>query len=274
MSRPDQSISFLKHLGYCVVRLPRADLKPLNTLLKTGKKDLTRLGELSTIMIKGSDDLPPLSVDNIAPHGVSGKESSSVKIEIGVNILGGIIQALGGSNLGLSTAFGRAKSVVFKFGNVLEDHIDIDRLDQFLSSASIRPNQNAVTSALIDDEVYVITSTIKTNSFTVTAMGESNVSVGLDVPVMQQAASGSLKVNVDKATEGTITYEGTIPIVFGFQAVKLIYDDQTQTYTTVDPLDAGKMAAKDVGKIEPTFLSLDEGVFFRLEDDVSAVGTP
>src|SRR5262245_27574332 len=82
MSRPDKSISFLKDAGYCVLRLPRADSRPLQTLLRTAKKDLIRLGELETITIAGTNKLPSISVDNEAPVDISGKESSATKVEV------------------------------------------------------------------------------------------------------------------------------------------------------------------------------------------------
>jgi len=270
MSRPDESITYLKDRGYCVLRMPRSDMKPLQTLIRAGKKDLNRLGELASIMVKGKNELPTISRDNIAPGGISGKETSKVKVEIGVTILGGIIRALGGNDLGLSTAFGKGKSITFKFENVLEDHSDVDLLDQFLSTAAIKPDQKTVTTALLEDEVYVITSTIKTNKFTVNAAGDNNVKVALDVPVIQQAVSGNLKIETGKAVEGTVSYEGITPVVFGFQAVQLMYDDQSLTYTAVNILQPGAAAARAAGVIKPAFLTLDEGVFFRLHESPAA----
>jgi hypothetical protein len=77
--------------------MPRADAQPLQTLRKVGRKDLARLGELATITTAGANPLPRLSLDNVAPLEISGKESSSTKVEVGVNILGNLIEALGGS---------------------------------------------------------------------------------------------------------------------------------------------------------------------------------
>ncbi len=273
MARPDESITYLKDRGYCVIRTPRSGVQPLNTLLKAGKKDLTRLGQLANITVPGANPLPKLSVDNVAPGEINGRESSSTKLEIGLNILGGIIGALGGNKLALTAGYNKAKSMTFTFAGVMEDHINLDLLDSYLSTSSIKPDQKAVTDALIDDEVYVITSSIKTTKFTVNAQGEGGVKVGLEVPVIKEVASGSLSVDVTKAVEGTVTYEGTTPVVFGFQAVRLFYD-QNGVYTTVDPLDAGKMGARAVGKmgaravrnIQPTLLELDQGAFFRLAD--------
>ena len=55
-------------------------------------------------------------------------------------------------------------------------------------------------------------------------------------------------------------------MVFGFQAVRLIFDDDTQSYAALNPLEVGQAAAKAVGDIAPDFLTLDEGVFFRVHD--------
>src|SRR5688572_22034960 len=122
MSRPDQSITFLKNHGYSVFRVPRSSTSPLQTLLRAGKKDLDRLGELGTISIAGANPLPLISRDNLAPVEISGKESSSTKIEVGLNILGGLIKALGGNTLGISAGFTRAKTLTFKYEDVLEDN--------------------------------------------------------------------------------------------------------------------------------------------------------
>jgi len=267
MSRPDESISYLKDRGYCVLRMPRSDARPLQTLRKAGKKDLTRLGELATITTAGANRLPRLSRDNVAPIQIAGKESSSTKVEVGLNILGNLIEALGGNKLGASLGFASAKTMTFTFDDVLEDNIAVDELDQYLTACSFRPDMISVTNALIDDEVYVITSTIKTTKFTIHAKGEGGVKVGLDVPVVSGVASGSLAVDTGRATEGTVSYVGTTPVVFGFQAVRLFVDEMNgfPVYVAMDPLKAGAAAARSAGHVEPTLLTLDEGAFFRLQ---------
>lgn len=268
MSRPDESITFLKDKGYCVLRLPRADARPLQTLLRADKKDLVRLGELASISVAGSNPLPPLSLDNVAPVDISGKESSATKIEVGVNILGGLIAALGGNALAVSAGFDRAKTMTFKFEDVLEDHVDVDRLDQYLSTCNFRTDGAAVTNALIDDAVFIITSTLKSTKFTVNAKNESGTKAGLEVPVVSGIASGKLSVDTSKATEGTVTFEGQTPVIFGFQAVQVFMDNVAgkPIFTTLDPLKPGAAAARGIGNANPTLLSLDQGAFFRLDD--------
>ena len=111
--RPDKSITLLQGLGYSVIGLPRADFKPCQTLLRTNKKQLTRLGDLSTIMTAGAMSIPPVSTDNAAPSGISGQQSSSVKVEIGVTILANMLQALTGTDLDISAGVKNSKSLTF-----------------------------------------------------------------------------------------------------------------------------------------------------------------
>jgi len=263
MARKDQSITYLREHGYSVVRLPRSDIQPLQTLIRAGKKDLQRSGELKDIMVAGKNPLPALSANNAAPLAISGKESSSIKIDIGLEILGGIIGALGGSSLGPRAGFGNAKDLVVRFENVTEDHIDINHLDQFLTAALLRKDQTGLNNALLDGRVYVINSTIKTNEFGIKASADSNTQVSLDVPAISQVASANLKVDVSKAREGIVTYKGTTPVVFGFQAVQLFFDRITGSYSAFEPLPAGAAAAKEL--IEPNYLTLDEGIFFQID---------
>lgn len=266
MSRPDRTITYLKKHGYCVVRLPRSDIRPLQTLIRTGKKDLQLTGELRDIMSAGSNPLPDISFANAAPLQISGEHSSATKLEVGLDILENIIAALGGSQASLKAGFKNARNLTFRFENVLEDHADINRIDQFLATASIRPDQRSVKDALIDDRVYVVNSTIKTATFTITASTDNGVNASLDIPELQQAAGGDLKVDASRAGNGVVSYSGSVPVVFGFQAVRLIFDDDTQTYAALNPLEAGQAAAKAIGDVTPDFLTLDEGVFFRVHD--------
>jgi len=264
MAKKDQSVMYLKDHGYSVVRLPRSDFQPSQTLIRAGKKDLQRSGELKDLMIMGANPLPSLSANNTAPLSISGKESSTIKIDIGLEILGGIISALGGIGLGPKVGFGNATNLVVKFENVTEDHIDINLLDQFLTTASLRTDQTGLNNALRDNRVYVVNSTIKTNEFGIKATADSNAEVSLDIPAISQVASGKLSVDVSKAREGVVSYKGTTPVVFGFQAVQLFFDPESGAYSSFEPMPAGSAAAKTL--IEPNYLTLDEGVFFRIDE--------
>jgi hypothetical protein len=96
---------------------------------------------------------------------------------------------------------------------------------------------------LLDDEIYVVTSVLKTNKIVVNAQGEGGQSAQVDVPVIQQVVGGNLKVDAQSSTDSKVTFEGAVPIAFGLQAVQIVFDDSGQFLTT-EQLPAGNAAAR------------------------------
>jgi hypothetical protein len=267
MSRPDQSITFLRNFGYSVFRVPRLGAQPLELLHRNGK-DLTRLGGVGDLIRGGTVPAPPVHRDDRPGVDIEGTETSKINVSIGVTILGSFISALGGGNLGLQVGFNRAKSVKFKYTGVSEDSIDILLLEQFIKSGQINENVPSGTiDKLIDDEIYAITSILKTKKIVVSAQGEGGVSVGLDVPVIQDAVGGTVKVGSEGTSTSAISFEGAIPVPFAFQAVQLVFDESGEFLTT-EQLPAGDAAARAIGRdTRPSggrvFLSVN-GAFARV----------
>jgi hypothetical protein len=234
----DPALTMLKSKGYNVVRLPKADLLPTQLLVRKGKS-LQRLGDLTSVFIPDPPMPPPsISADNPGPS-IAGTKSADLNIGIGLNILGGLIASLGGSTLGLSTTYSRARSVQFEFAETRENNSQIALIDPFLAAAQVNPFARAVADMLEADDVFVITSTLKATKINVKAKAADKTDLKLDVPVVQQAVGGNLKVSAGGNSDSTLTYEGNVPLVFGFQAVRLIFD-QGQ-YRTMKLTDAGSI---------------------------------
>ena len=265
MSRPEQSITFLKRFGYSVFRVPRMSAQPLEVLHRDGK-DLTRLGSITDLIAGGTP--PPIHRDDQPGVDIEGTETGKVNVSIGLNILGSFIGALGGGNLGLQTAFSQAKSVTFKYAGVKEDSINVLLLEQFVKAGEINRNiPSGTVDKLIDDQIYVITSTLKTSKIVVAAQAEAGSSVQLDVPVIQQAVGGNVKVGSDGGLTTNIAFEGALAIPFAFQAVQLQFDESGEFLTT-EQLVAGDAAARALGADAPatrSFLSV-AGAFVRMAE--------
>src|SRR3982750_3991228 len=103
MCKSDPVVGMLKSIGYVVVRLPRTNIRPLQVMEKDGSNFIIR-GDLSQLLIASGVALPPVSPDTQAGD-VEGKRTSDLKIGVGLNILGGIIGAMGGNNLGANASY-------------------------------------------------------------------------------------------------------------------------------------------------------------------------
>ena len=162
MSCGDPYIKELRSRGYNVVRLPKADIRPLQLLSKRGDT-LDRIGELITVLPPtGPVPLPPVKLDTPVA-GLSGQRSGELSLGVGLSVLGSVIGAMGGSKLGLDLSYKNAKSVTFEFTDVLEDRVEIAALDQYLAVADVSPFSSFVGKLLEADQLYVTTAVVKSN---------------------------------------------------------------------------------------------------------------
>ena len=271
MSRPDQSITFLRSNGFSVFRFPRASAQPLELMHRDGK-DLTRLGMVPDLVTPGDQPAPDVRRDSAPGIDIEGKETSKVNVAIGLSILGSFIGALGGGKLGLDAAFNKARTVTFQYSGVMEDAVDVLGLEKFIKAGRVSPHIPAGTlEKLLDDEVYVVTSVLKTKRIIVSAQGENGATVKVDVPLIRQAVGGNLNVQPTGTQESHVAFDGPVPVAFAFQAVQLVFDDSGEFLTT-QQLPAGDAAARTVasprslhppGQRQPVFLEA-RGAFVRV----------
>src|SRR5258708_17722923 len=126
----DPFLRSLKNFGYCAVRLPKADISPLQIYTKRGD-DLERLGELTTLFQTGSNIMLPSIKKDILAAEISGKRTSDLSINLGLLFLENILGAMGGLKFDLHTNYQQAANIAFGFHSILEDRIEIAELDQY-----------------------------------------------------------------------------------------------------------------------------------------------
>lgn len=266
MARPDPALMLLKDSGFLPVRLPRADMAPLQLLSKDGK-DLNLLGELTNAMTAPAGvQLPPIVADIATANKISGQASSRVKLSIGIDILGGIVGALSGQKLSVGAGFERAKTMTFEFSDVTVDRIDIVLLDQYLNKVDIREEAQHIETLMIDDKIGVISATVKSKKFLVSAQDDTGRNLALDVPVIKSIASGNLEIEAANNSNTQIAYEGTQAVAFGVQAVQLFFD-QNGNYTAFNPFKVGEGAVRKEGEPGVPEAFDIEGGFVRVNAD-------
>jgi hypothetical protein len=252
----DKGVNYLTALGYNVVRIPRTNVAPRDLIGRD--RDQMRLGTLDQL-VTNPGALPPLTTDADAAN-ISGKSTNKMKVGIGLNILGPIVNALAGTTLGIKAAYEKAKSVQFSFEDVTMDSVEPAAVGQFLRSAEIDVENPVLKRYVLGKgQLFVIMEALKSKKLTVTSEASSSGGVAVDVPVIQAAASGKLEVDVSKAASGQVTYTGTKPLVFGFKCMRVALIEGALDVRDVTPGDIS-LALGSVPAAEGTELfELDEG---------------
>ena len=245
MGNSDPVLSLLKDFRYNVVRLPRANIRPLQ-LFEKQDKDLVFLGEMPKLFKAGaSGPLPTISDDEQAAF-INGQRTRDLNLSVGLSILSGIIGALGGGTLGLNVGYKRASALSFVFDDVKVNQIDRLDLSRFLTNATIDEAVGPPAKLVEADKIYVVSNVIKSKKFTTEAKKSDGTSVGVDVPVIQNAMTGKVQVKTEGSSQSKVTYEGNVPLVFGFQAIRLIYDKgRFVEAKPVGPTEAGMKAIEE-----------------------------
>ena len=254
MGSQDPIIDLLKGFSYNAVRVPREGIQPLQLLVKQDK-NLTFFGELTEVFTPGATPPPKISPDQLAAF-INGQRSSDLQLNVGLSLLGGIVGAMTGASLDLGVGFKRAKSVAFNFNDVKQAGISQAALSKFLTAAKPDALTGPTKKLLEDDKLYVITSVLKSPKFTVEATGADGLSADIDVPVLQQVVKGKAGVKIEKKSQSNVTFAGNVPLVFGFQAVQLEF----QNGQLVDLKQAGSSSAAmrsvSAALKEPTYVTL------------------
>lgn len=233
----DPSLSCLEEFGYCVVRLPVADLAPLQLLLRAGD-DLERLGQLSTIIVPGAHvDLPNVTRSRPAAS-ISGRRTGNLDAGVGVSLLGGVTAAMGGSQIGLDDTYRVARTIIFEFRDVTEGSVELAALDQCLADASASRRSAHLAALLEAGDIYVTTAMVKGRSLAVEVRDEQGAAVSVKVPALQQVASGQVTVSQAADNAAAVVYTERTPLGFGFHAIRLFYRDGR--YSVFEPLGAGE----------------------------------
>lgn len=250
----DPSVAHLKQFGYNIIRLPRADFGPLRLLARQGR-ELESLGEIGSLFAPATGaPLPPITRDAPAAD-ISGQRTSDMKLNLGLDILGTVIGAMGGSRLGLDAKYEGARSIAFSYQDVRVDEVDVILLDQFLSSADVRPS-NTLSRLLEADAVFVTTSVLRSDKISVEAKRRDGGSLELNIPEIRGVVGGTVEVSGAGERGSRLTYTGPVPLSFGFRAVQLFYHNGE--FTTFKPVRPGTAVTRGFDDDRaPTVLNLD-----------------
>lgn len=248
----DKSTTYLRRLGYNVVRHPREGVRPLD-LIGRQRDSVTYLGSIEKLITTPPGPLPRMKTDHAAA-GISGQSSSKLSLAVGLNVLCAVLSAFG-AGAGATAKYKDAKTIQFIFGDVLTDHVAPLDIGNFLKNGEV-DDENPILNQYVmgNGRLYVLTRTIKTNKFTVKAEGSGGAEVRLDVPAIQQILDGHVRVSTESDSGGTVTYEGTKNLTFGFECFEVGVEEGTLTMMSAKAGSIALSGATGAASAEPIIL--------------------
>jgi hypothetical protein len=266
----DPLISSLRLHGYSVVTLPRANVKPLQVLTRNDNY-FYKVGEFTTVFkAKSNIDVPKVK-ENVEAVDLSGKRSSEFSLDVGLTLVGNIISAFGGSPLGLDNAYSHSKTISFAYEDVLENRIEMSELRQFLNDAEINPFSPHTSELLESDEVYLITSTIKSKKITVYPTASTVTTLKDSITTIQGIVGANIKVTNTGQDPPAMMFESSIPLVLGFKAIQIFYREGRYEMQELPSSDISMRQEPNKNTISP----ITAGPFVRLiTDDINRKAAP
>lgn len=203
---------------------PKEDIRPLDLFSKNGGA-LEKIGNINHVFVAGMAELPcPQVKEDLHTANISKMTSDSVHTKLGLGLLSNILAGMGVKDLEVSTQFGFANHLTFQFNDVFEDKIELLELDAFLSAAKILPIGNNTKKLIEKNELYVITSVLKSNSISIHLGNTKKVDNELQIAEIHDILKGSVGVSYANESKSDITFEGQKKLVFGFRAVRLFFE--------------------------------------------------
>lgn len=215
----------LANEGYSTVALPSDDIECLQMLLQTSDGVLSRLGSGDRIkkLFKIDPRQPSLIVNLDATlPSITGSVCLVSNAQASIGFLQSLTKIIGVS-LGFALDASSEDQLVFMFEAPKKDGIDswVD-LENYMNSSELA--QTSYSDKLKDNEIYIITSVLKSNNFAVGLVHKDNLGAALVLPTVKDFVEGSITMGKGCDSKRVKEYKGDKSLVFGFQAVQVYYD--------------------------------------------------
>jgi hypothetical protein len=251
----DKSTTFLRGLGYNVVRHPSADLAPLS-LIGRQNGESVRLGPLNLLITNPPGPLPTVTTDTPAAD-INGQVSAKIDLGIGASILGTLIGAMGGT-IGVNVSYTDARKLQFSYVGVLTDAVVPLDVGSYLRNGEVDADNLVLQQYVMGNgELFLVTKTAKSRRFTVKYEKRNETAASVDLPALQALASANVNVTAAGDSNSEVTFEGSSPLAFGFQCFRVGVVEGVLSLTTVQ---AGAIAAAVGNPAEKPQLLSDAGM--------------
>ena len=215
----DQLTRELNKRGFCIVPLADASIRVREVVGRHGR-NLFRFGDL-TALFESTQPIP-MVVNGFSVAPIDVTETGALDGGIGSLL---IPSWLGSDKAELSGRLRRTRHFKLKIGKLEREYLPLAELDAYFAKAKLLTRLPTVEQLMEVDGLYVITSVLKTTSMTLESFSGDAIGANLSATEIHSGVSGSLKVHSDDREGRRITFSSDAPVVFAFQAAKLLFDE-------------------------------------------------
>jgi hypothetical protein len=214
----DRFTKSIYQLGFCLVPLADASIKPLEVLGRR-KGELFRYGDLGDIFEAPGKDLPKTR-DGIVVGLPDTSETLALDNRLGLHVMS---QWLGGGAAGIKGKLNRTARFKMTLGGVTKSMTNIGELDSFLAFANLKGDSPAIEELMENDSLYIIIAVLKASSLDLETEAGVLTEADLKLPDVGHGVSGEAEVGVDGKTARKVKFNAKEPVVFAYQAARTFF---------------------------------------------------
>jgi hypothetical protein len=204
------------------VAMPRGSIALLDVLLEAGGDEYSRWGQLGTL-VTGQPGLKA-AIGPARPKlvaNLSGVRSSTVDIDVGLELVGFILRVFGLPVPGVAAGFKRARTISFKFSSVTERLYSAATIGHALERRRLRKRNAANREIVEKGGALVINSVLESPDFAVRVEKRSGKSAGLDFGLLKELGEARAGISIQQTGAHEVSWHATKPAVFAFTALRL-----------------------------------------------------
>lgn len=242
---PDPIIKTLRSVFQAnIVRIPESRIQPMTTIIRNGKKKRF-WGELSA-MVEGDLLQSNEAIETSKMADVSGKQSKSVDLELGLQIMDGFLKGFSLPSAGIQSQFAGAKTVSFSFKAVERKYIQPAVLGGLLTGHALDASNTANDNFFNRQaDLLIIDSIVTSSDFSINVEQSNIKDFKLDIPAIQKViGKANTKIKVESTTGLDITFKGEEALTFAFTCLQ----------SKIDP--AGRISLSPANNFKEVFRGL------------------
>lgn len=265
VSCSDTTTRYLSKLGYNVIRLPYAGLRPPAVIGGANRGPIAEwLGDLPDL-IGGSKAALPLAEAQTATD-LKGRSSSAVSTKLGLNLLSAFTGALGGA-IDLSTGSMNAKAMRFVFEDVQKVQVKPAAVSKYIDAGEVEWDSSLFRPYFDGDgRLFIITEVLTARAITACFESSGGAAATVKAPPTPGIDVG-VKVSVNETRKHEVTYAGDVDVTFAFKCFEFGLIDGKPTMLRVGAGGVALSVGDSAGdEPEPHILTGLDAALLKLED--------